>query len=297
MRILAEFIMRGRVQAITVVALASAVPMMFWLSAAAVSLVLLRRGLNDALSVIVWALLPALMWAYFADPRPLLGLVGAIALAYTLRATGSWSRVLLVSLLIGVFCTWVLGVVFAQPLTDLAAELNALMPKVLSELYEQLTTEQRLQLQSLIVPVLTGLMAAVLQILCVLSVLIARYWQAVLYNPGGFALEFQGLRLPVGVVFPLVFGMLFAPSLGIQAAVLTPVCSVPLMIAGLAVVHGLVARYRSGNFWLIGLYIGIVLFTQVVYPFLVVLTIVDSVFDFRGLRTQDNDSDSANGER
>ncbi len=64
MRILAEFIMRGRVQAITVVVLASAVPMMFWLSAAAVSLVLLRRGLNDALSVIVWALLPALLWAF-----------------------------------------------------------------------------------------------------------------------------------------------------------------------------------------------------------------------------------------
>ena len=54
MRRLAQFIMRGRMQAIVVVALASALPMMFWLGAAAASLVLLRRGLNDALSVIVW---------------------------------------------------------------------------------------------------------------------------------------------------------------------------------------------------------------------------------------------------
>lgn len=56
MRALAEFIMRGRMQAILVVGVAAALPMLFWLSAAAGSLVLLRRGLNDALSVLVWAI-------------------------------------------------------------------------------------------------------------------------------------------------------------------------------------------------------------------------------------------------
>ena len=286
MRRLAEFIMRGRMQAIVVVALASALPMMFWLGAAAASLVLLRRGLNDALSVIVWALLPAAVWVYFGDPRPLLGILGALVIAYTLRVTASWSKALLASLLVGVVFAWVLGIVFAQPLADLAAELNEIVAKMLTELYEQLSAEEQLQLQSLIVPVLTGLMAAVLQVLCVLSVLLARYWQAALYNPGGFGHEFKRLRLPAVIVFPLVFGMLFAPSLGIQAAILTPVCSVPLVFTGLAVVHGLVAKYRLGNFWLIGLYVGMVLFTQLTYPLLVVLAIVDSVFDFRGLRSQ-----------
>lgn len=286
MRRLAEFIMRGRMQAIVVVALASALPMMFWLGAAAASLVLLRRGLNDALSVIVWALLPAAVWVYFGDPRPLLGILGALVIAYTLRVTASWSKALLASLLVGVVFAWGLGIAFAQPLADLAAELNEIVAKMLTELYEQLSVDEQLQLQGLIVPVLTGLMAAVLQVLCVLSVLLARYWQAALYNPGGFGHEFKRLRLPAVIVFPLVFGMLFAPSLGIQAAILTPVCSVPLIFTGLAVVHGLVAKYRLGNFWLIGLYVGMVLFTQLTYPLLVVLAIVDSVFDFRGLRSQ-----------
>lgn len=297
MRKLAEYIMRGRMQAISVVAIASAIPMMFWLSAAAVSLVLLRRGLNDALGVIVWALLPALVWAYFDDPRPLLGLLGASAVAYTLRATASWTKALLASVVLGVLFAGVLGVVFAEPLTALATELNTVMPKVLPELYAQLSSEQQLQLQSLIVPVLTGLMATVLQVLSVLSVIIARYWQAALYNPGGFAQEFQRLRLPAVIVFPLVFGMLFAPGLGIQAVILTPLCSVPLLFTGLAVVHGLVAKHRSGNFWLVGVYVGMVLFTQVMYPFLMVVAVIDSVFDFRGLRSQNNDSDAANGER
>ena len=297
MRRLAEFIMRGRVQAIVVMVFAAVVPMMFWLSAAAASLVLLRRGLNNSLSLIIWAVLPALMWAYLDDPRPLLGVLGALGLAQVLRVTSSWSKVLLASILIGVFFAWALGAAFAQPLASLAAELNTAMPKMLSGLYEQLSADDLLLLQSLIVPVLTGLMAAVLQLLCVFSVILARYWQAVLYNPGGFAQEFQRLRLPAVIVFPLVFGMLFAPSLAIQAAVLTPLCSVPLMFTGLAIIHGLVAKYRLGSFWLIGLYVAIVLFTQLIYPLLLVLAIVDSVFDFRGLKNQKNDSDAANGER
>ena len=297
MRRLAEFIMRGRVQAIVVMVFAAVVPMMFWLSAAAASLVLLRRGLNNSLSVIIWAIPPALLWVYLDDPRPLLGVLGALGLAYLLRVTSSWSKVLLASVLIGVFFAWALGHAFAQQLTDLAEELNALMPSMLAELYQQLSADQLLQLQGLIVPVLTGLMAAVLQLLCVFSVILARYWQAALYNPGGFAQEFQQLRLPVVIMFPLVFGMLFAPSLGIPAAVLTPLCSVPLMFAGLATVHGLVAKYRSGSFWLIGLYVAMVLFTQLIYALLVILAIFDSVFDFRGLKNHKNDSDAANGER
>lgn len=297
MRRLAEFIMSGRTQAIVVMVFAAVVPMMFWLSAATACLVLLRRGLNQSLSLIVWAVVPALVWAYLDDPRPVLGVLGALGLAYILRETVSWLKVLLASLLIGVFFAWALGIAFAPQLTALAAELNTLMPKMLAEFYQQLSAEQLQQLQSLIVPVLTGLMAAVLQLLCVLSVILARYWQAVLYNPGGFAQEFQQLRLPAVITFPLVFGMLFAPSLGIQAAVLTPLCSVPLMLTGIAVVHGLINKHRLGSFWLIGLYVGIVLFTQLVYPLLVILAIIDSVFDFRGLKAHKNDSDAANGER
>lgn len=48
MRALADFIMRGRVQATLVVVGCAALPLLFWLSAAAGSLVFLRRGFKDA---------------------------------------------------------------------------------------------------------------------------------------------------------------------------------------------------------------------------------------------------------
>ena len=57
MRALASFIMRGRMQATLVVVISAVLPLLFWLSAAAGSLVLLRRGFRDATSVIVGGLL------------------------------------------------------------------------------------------------------------------------------------------------------------------------------------------------------------------------------------------------
>ena len=92
---------------------------------------------------------------------------------------------------------------------------------------------------------------------------------------------------------PLVAGMLLGPSLGLP--MLAPLCSVPLVFAGIALVHGLVAAQRLGRFWLVGLYVTLVLFMQLVYPLLMVLAIVDSLFDFRG-RVPRKGSGPANGE-
>ncbi len=296
MRALAEFIMRGRMQAIFVVAGAAALPMLFWLSAAAGSLVLLRRGLNDALSVLVWAVIPALAWWYFGDPRTLLVLLGSLGLALLLRSHASWVRVMVCSVGLGLLYVWVLGAVFGEPIAALASELQKVLPDALSGAYQQLSVEERGRLESLLVPVLTGLLAALLQIVTLLSLMLGRYWQAALYNPGGFGSEFRALRFPPMLAMLLLVGMLLGPNLGAQLAVLTPLCSVPLVFAGLALMHGLVAQGRLPRFWLVGLYVTLVLFMQLIYPLLAVLAIVDSLFDFRGRAAGKNGAGPANGE-
>ncbi len=296
MRALAEFIMRGRMQAILVVGVAAALPMLFWLSAAAGSLVLLRRGLNDALSVLVWAVVPALAWWYFGDPRTLLVLLGSLGLALLLRNQASWARVMLCSVALGLLYVWGLGAVFGEPIAALAGELQKILPETLSGAYEQFSDEERARLGALLAPVLTGLLAALLQIVTLLSLMLARYWQAALYNPGGFGGEFRALRFPPVVAIMLLVGMLLGPSLGAQFAVLTPLCSVPLVFAGVALMHGLVAQGRLPRFWLVGLYVTLVLFMQLIYPLLAVLAIVDSLFDFRGRAAGKNGAGPANGE-
>ncbi|WP_213940962.1 hypothetical protein [Pseudomonas sp. dw_612] len=296
MRAIAEFIMRGRMQATLVVAGCATLPLLYWLGAAAGCLVLLRRGLKDAIGVLALGLLPALVWwLYSDDPRALLVLLGSSGLALVLRASESWNRVLLVSIAMGVVFSVVLGIAFGPQIEQLAQALIKVMPSLLGEVYDKLSVDERAHFASLIAPVLTGLIAALLQIVSVLSLIVGRYWQALLYNPGGFGREFRAIRFPLGPAMALLVLMLLGPNIGPQMAMLTPLCSVPLVFAGLALIHGLVAQKRLGRFWLVGLYVTLLLFMQLIYPLLVVLAIVDSLIDFRG-RLASKDADNANGE-
>ena len=296
MRAIAEFIMRGRMQATLVVAGCAAMPLLYWLGAAAGCLVLLRRGLRDALGVLALGLLPALIWwLYSDDPRALLVLLGSASLALVLRASESWNRVLLVSIAMGVVFSVVLGTAFAPQIEMLAQALIKVMPSLLGDVYQKLSVDEQARFASLIAPVLTGLIAALLQIVSLLSLLVGRYWQALLYNPGGFGREFRAIRFPLLPAMLLLACMLLGPNIGPQLAMLTPLCSVPLVFAGLALIHGLVAQKRLARFWLVGLYVTLLLFMQLIYPLLVVLAIVDSLIDFRG-RSAPKDVDSANGE-
>ncbi|BCQ58979.1 hypothetical protein PBOI14_07290 [Pseudomonas sp. Boi14] len=209
MRALAEFIMRGRMQATLVVAGCSALPLLYWLGAAAGSLVLLRRGLKDALGVFALGVLPALLWwLTFDDPRALLVLLGSSSLALVLRASESWSRVLLVSIAMGLVFAGVLGAAFRPQIEALSQELIKILPMALGEVYQQLSVEERARLATLIAPILTGLIAALLQAISVLSLILGRYWQAVLYNPGGFGREFRAIRIPLGPAMLLLACML-----------------------------------------------------------------------------------------
>ncbi len=296
MRALAEFIMRGRMQATLVVVGSAALPLLFWLSAAAGSLVLLRRGLSDAIGILAWALLPAIGWWYFGEPRTLLVLLGALGLACVLRANPSWRRVLLFSIALGLVYGLVLGATFREPIEAMAQELSKLLPQMFDGVHQQMSVDDQALLQSLIAPILTGLLAALLQVVSLLSLMLGRFWQAALYNPGGFGAEFRELRFPPMLAMLLLVGMLLGPSLGVEMAMLTPLCSVPLAFAGVALLHGLVAKGRLSKFWLVGMYITLLLFMQLTFPLLVVLAIVDSLFDFRGRLADKPGSGSANGE-
>ncbi|MBN2974817.1 hypothetical protein BFW88_02305 [Pseudomonas fluorescens] len=296
MRALAEFIMRGRMQATLVVAGCAALPLLYWLGAAAGCLVLLRRGLQDAVGVLALGLLAALFWWLKLDePKVLLVLLGSSSLALVLRASESWVRTLLVSVALGLVFSLLIDAAFRPQIEVVAQEIVKVLPLALGELYQQLSVDERARLATLIAPVLTGLMAAIMQVVSVLSLILGRYWQALLYNPGGFGREFRSIRIPAGPAMLLLALMVVGPNLGPQMAFLMLFCSVPLVFAGLALIHGLVAQKRLAKFWLVGLYVTILPFMQLIYPLLVVIAIVDGLIDFRG-RLASKDADGANGE-
>ena len=275
MRALASFIMRGRVQATLVVVISAVLPLLFWLSAAACSLVLLRRGFKDATTVIAGGLLAGLAVWVMGDPITFLVIAGALALAAMLRAEHPWSRVLLVSAVFAVAFSLVLDLALAEA-----------MPKI---------EGQPVLSGELIRPVLVASTAVTVQLFSVLALVLARYWQAALYNPGGFGREFRALKLPKQTMAVLVAVMVVAPFIGPQFIILASASSLVLVLAGIALMHGLVAQGRLAGFWLVGMYVTLPLIMQLIYPLLVVLAIVDSLIDFRG-RKSPKGNDSANGE-
>src|SRR5690606_26006821 len=103
MRALAEFVMRGRTQAIAVAALAVSTQLLAIIGVAVVGLVTLRRGARDGAIVMVWAQLPALLYAVlFADVSAVMALLGVTAAAAMLRSSRSWPVALLVAVGAGV---------------------------------------------------------------------------------------------------------------------------------------------------------------------------------------------------
>ena len=286
MRALADFIMRGRVQATLVVVISAVLPLLFWLSAAAGSLVLLRRGFKDASTVIAFGLLPAVaIWA-LGDPSTLLVLLGTLGLAALLRAGHSWSRVLMSSVVLGLVYSLILDTVLRETFEVLAKALVQALPQI--EGKPVIPGE-------LIGPVLVASTAVMLQLFSVLALMLARYWQAALYNPGGFGREFRALKLPRVTMLTLVAVMVLGPFIGPQFIVLASASSLVLVLAGIALMHGLVAQGRLAGFWLVGMYVTLPLIMQLIYPLLVVLAIVDSLIDFRGRKSPEG-NDSANGE-
>ncbi|WP_288649750.1 hypothetical protein [Pseudomonas sp. UBA5568] len=286
MRALASFIMRGRVQATLVVVISAVLPLLFWLSAAAGSLVLLRRGFKDASMVIAGGLLAGLAVWVMGDPITFMVIAGALALAGLLRAEHPWSRVLVVSAVFAVAFSLVLDLALAPTFDALAKAFAEAMPQV---------EGQPVLSGEVIRPLLVTSTAVTVQLFCVLALVLARYWQAALYNPGGFGHEFRALKLPKQTMVALVAVMVVAPFIGPQFIILASASSLVLVLAGIALMHGLVAQGRLAGFWLVGMYVTLPLIMQLIYPLLVVLAIVDSLIDFRG-RKSPKGNDSANGE-
>ena len=284
MRGLAEYIMRGRKEATLAVVIAAAIPLLFWFSAAALALIVLRRGWSEALPILAWGLLPALVWAFLGDLTPLLIMLGTTALAVVLRQSSDWVRVVLLAVPLGVLFALALLVILAEPLQALAAGFREMLPELLTQVGVQLDAADQsallARLDGLMVPVLGGVMGAMHMLMALVSLMIARSWQARLFNPGGFREEFHGLRLPPVASVLLLAVVIVAPQWP-QLALLSPVASIPLLLAGLALIHGMVGRKNLSTGWLIGTYVFLVLFIRFAYLLIVFLAFVDSLFDFR----------------
>lgn len=257
--------MRGRFQAALIAIVSAAMPMFFWLSAATVVLVTLRKGWVEGINLMLWACLPAVGWLVMvADPTPLLVIVGAMALALVLRSSVSWVLTLIVGAGIGLLISWSMPLLVPQLLT----------PEVLETLAPDVGAENREQSYLLLGNLLAGFFGAAHLVVIVGSLMLGRWWQSELFNPGGFGDEFRQLILPPAVALPAVLVAQFGGSIHPVLVSWAPVIMVPLFFAGIALAHGVVNLKKMSAQWLVLFY----LLVLMVGPYVALL---DSLMNFR----------------
>jgi len=104
MRSLAEFAMRSRATALLVAVLSTGTSLFFWVGAAVVALVTLRKGTSEGLILLLWSLLPAGAVLYLlAEVLPVANLIAAFLLAWVLRNTISLATTLIMAPVTGLF--------------------------------------------------------------------------------------------------------------------------------------------------------------------------------------------------
>ncbi len=292
MRILADFAMQGRWRAVIAAAGLGAfgifIPPIAILSAAVVALVALRLGIGQALFVAGFAalILGALVFAMMGG-SPLIGMMAGLAqwlpvaaMGEVLRQSVSWRVTLsMAALVAGALVLLVRLLVPDLEALWVVAGQEMLAPFVDGDGPGMEDVEAAL---TAIAPFLTGMLAGIFLLSMALSLLIARYWQALLYNPGAFGTEFRALQmgrnLAIAVVALALLGQLADVPLALELAF---ILGVLFFLQGLAVMHALTHGQGMSSFWLVGMYVLLVLALPQMFLLITALGAIDGVARLR----------------
>ena len=287
MRRLGEFILSGRLQALVVTSLLTMagllLPFLSYLSGGvAPALVTLRKGAMAGLQVIIGSLILTAVFTMLAGFNPQIVIAVAI---------GIWLPVW--------FCANVLRVTASQGQLIVAAGMCSLLYILMTHLIlgnvaewwdswlklwlDQVSQEDRkVQFQEILAtaaPLMNAMSAAGLFISLATTLLVARWWQAALFNPGGFREEFHALHLPRGLIFAVIAGLVLVfldlAGPGTLALDILLLLIFLYLFQGLAVIHRTVVSRKMAPGWLIGMYMLLFVVPQSIL-FLACLGMVDS---------------------
>ncbi len=285
MKALASFIMLGGRQATIVVAtmaiLSMLMPPLVIVSVAAVCLVTLRNGLAEGLRVLIGSTVATALMGYMLVGTSLVSFsyllimwLPAFLVSLVLRETGQLSKALEFLVILGM-----LAIVGVYATIDNPAELWAAgLQDVMQSLGEQENlpvTQAELQeglafwSQYITGVVITGTLISLL-----MSLLLGRWWQGLLYNAGGFDNEFRNISLLPrdGMVFVILTA--FAALLGGQFSELLWNMDIQVLLlffmVGVSVVHVVIKNKGGSKFLLFGFYSAVFFVPHLILPLVLI---------------------------
>lgn len=294
LRGIAVFSMRGRWQAAIAIALLSSaalmIPLLSYLASGVIALSTLRMGPKEGIKILLAAMVIFIMMAGLLLNElfiPVLFLLSAWLPVFVITLVLGYSRSLAVSIIVaaGFGLLLVTGLYLALP--EPAQWWQELLKPLTEALIQQpgWTAEQAQAVMADLAGMMSGVLAAGLSMNLILGLLLGRSWQASLYNPGGFADEFQQLHLGKmpAVLTSLLFVIAVLP-IGSEASYLRECLLVMLVVfslQGIAVVHAIVKQQQKHKAWLIIMYVLLLIMMPQMVVFLAMIGVLEQWFNYR----------------
>ena len=292
---LANFSMQGRWQAAMVVAVTSLMALMIppasYIASGIIALSTLRAGPKEGIRVIAIATIVfAIAVTILLNQPHLTGLflISSWLPVYGVTLLLGFTRSLVVSLLV----TTGIGLLLVAGTYILLSDPAVWWSQMIGPFVEMLQTQPNWQLEqtetesfvATLSNMMTGLVVAGLFTNVVLGLLLGRAWQAGLYNPGGFAEEFQQIQL--GKVPAIITILMAAIALlsGAGFAIIQnclPILLVLFSVQGVAVVHCVVRMQQKHKAWLVVMYVLLLVMMPQMVFLLAVVGVLEQWFNFR----------------
>ena len=295
-QLLPAYIAKGYLQAISVVVVLGMLSLRFpplsVLSSGAIALVALRKGPKEAGSVLLGSAVAMGILAQVtigafqvAAVYALLLWFPVLLLATALRASRNLALVIEAAVILGGLAVVAVYTFMANPAESWFAHMDTTLAPLLKTGPLVVKAESVMENVELISRYMTGIVVSGSVATLVLSLFLGRWWQSILYYPGGFREEYLELRMRKGIGYLcllVVAVAFFATSVVEELAWnLSALFAVLYLIVGTAIMHTVLSKTKASRFWLAGFYLVLLFIPQIAIP-VVLFGFTDSWLDWRG---------------
>lgn len=229
------------------------------------ALVTLRKGWQEGLIVTIAAMLPAFFGIYTdnVDPILFLATIGVFVVSYgislVLRQSVLWS----IALAASVALACLMAILIRLDIFNLSSEFSGSFMDIASSLAVDgnLSDKPKIATQEDISAVkATGILACLIGVSALFGLIVGRWWQAILYNPGGFRAEFHAVRLSTPVAITSSLALVYSVMQGHDYMYWAGLFGMPLFIAGLGLAHYAINKSDMGVGTVVVMYVAIIVF-------------------------------------
>ncbi|WP_321323355.1 hypothetical protein [Thiomicrorhabdus sp.] len=290
MLVIANYAMKGPMQANIAAVLFSALSVFLApfgiLVGAIIALVTLRISVTEGFKTLAWSVIGNIALTVMMTGMYFSAIVSVIEfmlpvwlMAVVLRQTNSLALALqFAMILVGI------GVVlFYLTVPNPAEWWLGLFNQYVAPMLEASQISYEKELIPTLAEMVTMLIAVFMIILWFTILVLARWWQSELYNPGQFKTDFYQLTLPKTTAYMAIALAVIGLVNGAQPGLVYDLSSViiaGLMFQGIAIAHQTVSIKQLSSAWLVGLYILLFLFPQAML-ILATIGLVDTWVNFR----------------